>query len=633
MDTNKYNGMQFDQYLIEKHLARGGMADVYLARDVSLNRQVAIKILLDALAQDPQFILRFQREARAVARLDHPGIVQVYSTGVTSQGQPYIAMQYISGGSLRDLLRDWAAQNKVAPAAQALAVAHHLASALNVAHQAGIVHRDLKPSNVLIRSDGMPVLVDLGIAAMRGSDRLTQTGALMGTPHYMSPEQVKGAPLDGRSDIYSLGVILYEMLAGIRPFEADESIAILHKHVYEAPVPLEQLRGGLTPQTLQLVNICLEKEPDGRYQNAGELLAAIDAALAAEGTGGYVPRTTVLLPDGEADLLSKSRYRPPAPQAAAPGGKGTGRRNLLIAGGILGVLLLLLFGAIGMGGLGGESPTQPATLSATPPTQATEDKQNNVVSVGEPTATAETAPETTPTKSPTPTNTPTSQPPTETPTPESRYEIARSAGGIPIEVVRFGTGPKKVLLVGGISAGYSPGSVAVTNRAITYFDDNPGEIPENVTLLIIPSLNPDSPLDPGKRNGRFNANGVDLNRNWACDWAQDADVLGRVYPNSGGTEPFSEPEVAGLRDLILEESPDATIFWTSQSANGLVSPGLCGNRSIVSTSLANTYGLGANYPVLELEGTQGDASNWLDQQGFPAIFAILPDYSGYRLGK
>ena len=231
-----------------------------------------------------------------------------------------------------------------------------------------------------------------------------------------------------------------------------------------------------------------------------------------------------------------------------------------------------------------------------------------------------------PTQTPLPTNTPL---PTEIPTPEfaSVEKIAESAGGIPIEVIRFGSGDNKILLVGGISSGYSPGSVSVAQRTVAYFKENPQEIPDSVTLFVIENFNPDSIYDPGKRNGRFNANGVDLNRNWDCDWVRNADVLGEVRANSGGSEPFSEPEVQGLRDFVLREQPDATIIWSARSQNGLVSPGLCGNRSLVSTSVANTFGIGAGYEVLELKGTQGDISNWLDQQGLPAFFVLLPDYA------
>ena len=639
MNTKKLLGLQVDHYKITDHIARGGMADVYKAEDIDLHRPVALKILLDMLAQDKQFVKRFQREALTVAKLDHPNIVQIYSTGLTPFGQPYLAMQYVDGGSLRDLLRRWKDQGKVAPAAQSLAIIRQLAGALDVAHRANIVHRDLKPSNVLIRSDGTPVLVDLGIAAITGGDKLTQTGSLMGTPHYMSPEQIRGVKVDGRSDLYSLGVILYELLAGIRPFEADESIAILHKHVYEAPVPLGNIRRDLTPQTQKLVATCLEKDPDQRYQTAAELITAIDRALAAEGTGGYVPRTTVLLPGGEDELLSQ-----PHGKTVVLEPEKSGRSRWVLTAVLVVALLIFILGASWFIGQGGEiTVSSSAGPNSITPTFSGEDEVETAVdstskvesdsssqqtTPDPPTATPEMTaiPTLPPTQTPLPTNTPL---PTEIPTPEfaSVEKIAESAGGIPIEVIRFGSGDNKILLVGGISSGYSPGSVSVAQRTVAYFKENPQEIPDSVTLFVIENFNPDSIYDPGKRNGRFNANGVDLNRNWDCDWVRNADVLGEVRANSGGSEPFSEPEVQGLRDFVLREQPDATIIWSARSQNGLVSPGLCGNRSLVSTSVANTFGIGAGYEVLELKGTQGDISNWLDQQGLPAFFVLLPDYA------
>jgi Tol biopolymer transport system component/serine/threonine protein kinase len=306
MDTEKYIGHKIDRYRIVQHIDRGGMADVYLAEDEDLGRKVALKIMLDTLAMDPQFVQRFRQEARTVARLDHPNIVQVYTVGETPTGRPYIAMQYIEGGSLRDKLQQLARRGKLLTTEQALNVARQIALALAVAHQAQIVHRDLKPANVLIRPDGMPVLVDLGIAVVEGVPKLTQTGGIIGTPHYMSPEQVRGQKLDGRSDLYSLGIILYEMLAGTRPFEADDSIAVLHQQAYEEPVPLGRRRPDLSPELLSIVATCLKKEPAQRFQQAEALVAAIDQALLTEGITGPNPRATQVLTDlHDSSLISR----------------------------------------------------------------------------------------------------------------------------------------------------------------------------------------------------------------------------------------------------------------------------------------------------------------------------------------
>lgn len=286
------------------------MADVYLAQDTTLQRNVAFKVMLDVLALDPQYVQRFQREARTVAQLDHPNIVQVYSTGQTPFGQPYIAMQYIEGGSLRDRLEQLVERGKLLTTEQTLNLVRQLALALGVAHRAGVIHRDLKPGNILIRLDGTPVLVDLGIAAVSssGSPKLTQTGGFVGTPAYMSPEQARSRPLDGRSDIYSFGVILYELLAGKRPFEAENFTTILYKHVHEEPVPIQQLRPDTSRQTQAIVATCLQKNPDDRYQRAEDLIAAIDAALQAEVHAAHNPQLTQVLTHlSDSDLISRKQ--------------------------------------------------------------------------------------------------------------------------------------------------------------------------------------------------------------------------------------------------------------------------------------------------------------------------------------
>ena len=371
MDSTKLIGQQVDRYKVLQHLARGGMADVFIAEDVDLKRQVALKVMLDVLAADDTFVQRFRREAQTVARLDHPNIVQVYSTGLTPMGQPYIAMQFINGGSLSEKLKQFAEQGKLVPTEQALAIIRQIANALGVAHQAGIVHRDLKPGNILIRNDGTPVLVDLGIAAVQGGPKLTQTGNLIGTPNYMSPEQVRGLPLDGRSDLYSLGVILYELLSGKRPFDAPESIAILHKHVYEEPEPLRNLRRDLSAETLQVVETSLAKDPAARYQNAAQMVAAIDRAIVNESGGAPVRQTTVWLPNPhESDFISRSGVMLQATGFPTPAAQSKPRKaNPVLIGGIvvltavIAVALFLLFGNNGNGGDGAEVIASGATLT------------------------------------------------------------------------------------------------------------------------------------------------------------------------------------------------------------------------------------------------------------------------------
>lgn len=285
-------GQQIDQYLVERHLAKGGMADVYLARDVLLQRPVALKVMLSDLVHDKELSARFQREAQAIAQLNHPHIIQIYTTGSAPSGEPYLVMQYISGGSLQEEMTRLVERDQQFSPQRGLQLAAQVASALRVAHAAGIVHRDLKPSNILLRDDGTAVVTDFGIAAVQeASARLTRTGHVMGTPYYMSPEQASGKAVDGRADIYALGVILYEMFGGSVPFKADSPLAVLSQHLYEPPPPLAQRRHNLRPITYQTIDRCLAKEPENRFRTAEELFRALEQALQAE---SGLPPTEIL---------------------------------------------------------------------------------------------------------------------------------------------------------------------------------------------------------------------------------------------------------------------------------------------------------------------------------------------------
>ena len=365
---SKLLNQQVDQYRILSHIARGGMADVYLAEDVDLEREVAFKVMLDTLAADSQFAERFHREAKVVARLDHPNIVQIYTIGQTPAEQPYIAMQYIEGGSLQEKLKELADRRKLLTTEQALNIVRQIALALDAAHKAGIVHRDLKPANVLVRPDGTPVLVDLGIAAIKGGAKLTQTGGIIGTPAYMSPEQVRGRPLDGRSDLYALGIMLYEILAGMRPFEGDSSVAILHKQVYEEPLPLDKLRPDLPKELLTVVSTALQKDPIHRYQSAGEMVQAIDRAIQAEGLFGPNPQATLVLTQmNDSALLSRSRLMP---VSKANEKKHPAFWGVLAAFLFIGVALIFFAGRFFSDGLSLLSPAVTPTLLAPLPTMA-----------------------------------------------------------------------------------------------------------------------------------------------------------------------------------------------------------------------------------------------------------------------
>ena len=257
------------RYELQRRLAQGGMATVYLARDRQLDRRVALKMLHPQFASDPTFAERLRREARAAAGLSHPNIVGVYDWG--RQGERYfIVMEYVSGHSLAEII---AARGPLGPHAAA-AVAFEVAAALAFAHRAGIVHRDVKPQNVLLSNDGHVKVTDFGIATMMGggpSAGLTETGAVVGTASYLSPEQARGETTDARSDLYSLGVVLYEMLSGYPPFRGDTPISVAYQHVQDPPVALGEIAEGV-PRVLEGITMrLLAKDPEDRYERAEDL--------------------------------------------------------------------------------------------------------------------------------------------------------------------------------------------------------------------------------------------------------------------------------------------------------------------------------------------------------------------------
>ena len=253
------------RYRIARHLARGGMAEVYLAQDELLDRRVAVKVLFAELADDASFVERFRREARAAAGLNHPNIVSVYDFG-QDDGAYFIVMEYVEGETLRDIIRS----RGPLPPADATGIGADVAAALEAAHRRGIVHRDVKPGNVLI-SDRVKV-ADFGIArAGDPRESLTQTGAVLGTATYLAPEQAQGHAVDPRTDLYSLGVVLYEMLAGRPPFHGQTPVAVAYQHLSEAPVPPSRHNPDVPPGLDAVVLKALAKDPSRRHGSAEEL--------------------------------------------------------------------------------------------------------------------------------------------------------------------------------------------------------------------------------------------------------------------------------------------------------------------------------------------------------------------------
>jgi serine/threonine protein kinase len=257
------------RYRVIKRLGGGGMASVYVAEHAHLDRPVVLKVLHGHLAKDPEMLERFRREARAASQLVHPHIVPIFDAG-DSEGVLYTVMPYMLGGSFADRIG-----RGPQPGIEVATVVAQAATALDYAHRRGIVHRDVKPDNILFDEDGHALMTDFGIAEARFHGRLTASGRAMGTPHYMSPEQAMGKLVDGRADVYSLGIVMYEALVGFPPFDGADAFSVGYKHVHEKPVELLEVDSRLPPTLTSIVMRCLEKSPDNRYDRGSDLADAL----------------------------------------------------------------------------------------------------------------------------------------------------------------------------------------------------------------------------------------------------------------------------------------------------------------------------------------------------------------------
>jgi len=329
-------GKVFNQrYRLKEKIGSGGMADVFLADDLLLERQVAVKVLHSQFATDPAFIQRFRREAQAAANLNHPNIVSIYDWG--NEGDLYyIVMEYVEGRSLKEILNT---DGRILPE-RAAEIAAEICAALQFAHRQNLVHRDIKPHNIAITNMGQVKVMDFGIARAGAGEGITQTGMVMGTPQYISPEQAQGLAVDGRSDIYSLGVVLYEMLTGKVPFDDPNPVTVAYKQVREDPLPPSLIDPEISPTLESIVMKALAKNPANRYQTAQEMKADLLRFLEGMPVSAtpVLPETTMV--GAAAVPLSEGRSR--------------GRKWIWVAAGA--VILLVILGivlALVLGGGGG----------------------------------------------------------------------------------------------------------------------------------------------------------------------------------------------------------------------------------------------------------------------------------------
>jgi len=354
-------GKKFGQFEIIEEIGRGGMATVYRARQASMNRTVAIKVLPRQMLHDPGFYERFEREVDVIAHLEHPHILPIYDFG-RAEDVPYIAMRYLGGGSLEQRLR-----RGILSLEELEKPLKQIAQALDYAHQQGIIHRDLKPGNIMLDENGNAYLSDFGIARVLGSDL---TGSMIiGTPAYMSPEQANGLPIDGRSDIYSLGVVVFELLTGRGPFQAETPMAILLKHISEPLPSIRELRHDIPESVERVIRQATEKDPDARYSSASEFADAFSAAIANHDTD-IMPsskRPTARRQPDQSELPTQLEKQFPKTEVISPTAQISRRSWLPII--LFGAIMLILItggGVILLSELRDSPPPPPPDREPTP---------------------------------------------------------------------------------------------------------------------------------------------------------------------------------------------------------------------------------------------------------------------------
>lgn len=606
-----------NRYVIVGRLGRGGMGAVYEAIDARITgKDWAVKEMSSAALLTPQeqqqALSAFRREAEMLARLSHPNLPAV--TDFFSQGgKQYLVMERVRGKTLEELLHE---QKTPFTEAQVLNWADQLCQVLDYLHNQHppIIFRDLKPANIMLDEMGRIKLIDFGIARLFRPEKTTDTQA-MGTPGYAAPEQYGHGQTDARSDVYALGATLHALLSRRDP---GQSPFIFPR--------LRSLNPDVSTNTEAVIHTAVETKAERRFSTIAQMRSALH--------GQAQP--------AQPNIDFQAPFE--APEQNTKPGRG---RTSIFAGIGIALIILLCVGAVGtyavVNFLNTPTPIPPIVdaVTETPTSPPQPDDPTDTPDAQDPTDTPSPPAPDDPTLTPTitpepdaPTNTPTStpEPPTFTPTPVvEEYIIGRSFGGRDIDVVQIGTGSRSIVLVGGLHAGFAPSSVTLADNAIEYFTENPDEVPDSVSLYIIPNANPDSNFAPGLEAGRLNDQGVDLNRNFGCNWSNNA--TWRDQPIDPGTGAFSEPETVAFRDFIFNVSADAVVFYEARASNGLVAPGNCNGNDGGGDALASLYVAESGYPLYTGFSLTGDGSDWLASQNIPAVAILLTEYDTLSNGE
>jgi serine/threonine protein kinase len=646
-----------NQYRVEAFVASGGMGVVYRVWDLKRNVSLAMKVLHADLQEDPSIIRRFQREARALQKLAHPNIVPFYGLFQTDE-LTGLLQRFIDGPSLKEILREQKGQPL--PLTEVFPYLKALCAALGYAHAHDVVHSDVKPGNVLVDQGGNIFLTDFGIA--RHAESTTTTLGIAGSPAYMAPEQIRGDPVSPATDVYALGVMLYEMLTGQRPFRGHEAgtevagpttserIRFAHLHL-PAPNPCH-ITPAIPEPLAQIVLMALSKDPEARYQTAQAMFLAVCSAV---GIAAQSVKERTVTP---------AQFLPSAPPIEKPAMVTSSRERKSTIGiwaVILGSVAIVLFLIVALGNLRGapaaipiaatttnlsetEVPTEslfvaqngtvPATLGASTQ-KSLALTQAPIFTLAAQTVEAElTWIAMTTDEGPTPFAPPTL---TGTATPAlevvfSTSEIGRSAGGRPISMSSIGYPGETAIVVVGSIDGTQTDTQAAINSLITRLTQQPNLIPRATTFYLIPTINPD-----GNQNGsRYNQNNVDLNRNWSTEnWRSDPPVPGAPdgRAGAGGPYPNSEPETKALetllRNLMVAKANVYLVIFHStvrrdqgEIFSGYTSQALHLPSESISQLLVPL--LGYRYSTEWDYATPGEVINWAPDQGIAAIDIVWP---------